>query len=622
MRRTWHWALLVTCLSLACDHPVPSSPPLLAETSLAAIAPGNVTDLAVTGTTDTSATIAFSEVANGDGGAASYDIRFARSPISWGSAPSVTRGTCASPLAGTAVGSRRTCVIAGLLAGNRYDIQLVPFRGTLNLNASFGPLSNVASATIAVAVASVSVTPAAPVDTVGRSIQFKASALDIAGNVLAGRTLNWTSSDTAVIKVDAAGLGRAVGAGTATVSASTGGKTGSAVARIVVARPGTVNDLAMVGTTDSSLNVAFTEVSSGAGTPASYDIRVSTSTAGWGSATSVARGSCATPVAGGTVGARRECSIRGLTPSTTYTVQLVAFRGVLNAGAVYGALSNIVSGATTARVPAPTPPTAAECGSPRPEWLWCDDFEQDRIARYFEYDAAGGNFARAAAVGYGGSSGMRVRWIAGAVSTGGLHLAIGRTPSTYFRPVDAGTANYREVYWRLYVKHQAGWVGGAGVKLSRAFIFANSNWAQAAIAHIWGGVGTGPDQNILIADPASGTSTSGTLITTQYNDFANLRWLGAARTTTPIFDAAHVGQWYCIEAHMRLNTAGSSNGVFEIWVDGRPEVARTGLNWVGAYSQYGINAVYFENYWNGGAVASQERYMDNIVVSTSRIGCM
>ena len=29
-------------------------------------------------------------------------------------------------------------------------------------------------------------------------------------------------------------------------------------------------------------------------------------------------------------------------------------------------------------------PPANECAAPKPEWIWCDDFEEDRIASYFE----------------------------------------------------------------------------------------------------------------------------------------------------------------------------------------------------------------------------------------------
>lgn len=264
-------------------------------------------------------------------------------------------------------------------------------------------------------------------------------------------------------------------------------------------------------------------------------------------------------------------------------------------------------------------PAGAECASPRAGWVWCDDFEQDRLASYYEYITDGGSFQRVGGVGKDGSFGMRAHFAAGQVSAGALHLALGRTPQAYFRPVDAGTANYRELYWRLYLKNQAGWVGGGGNKLTRATVFASStSWAQAMIAHVWSG---GAGENYLILDPARGTDAAGKLVTTTYNDFANLTWLGQAPGETPLFDAAHVGAWHCVEAHVRLNDAGQSNGVFEFWLDGGLQAQRAGLNFLGSYSAYGLNAVFFENYWNAGSPVAQERYMDNIVVSTQRIGC-
>jgi len=263
-----------------------------------------------------------------------------------------------------------------------------------------------------------------------------------------------------------------------------------------------------------------------------------------------------------------------------------------------------------------------ECGTAKPGWIWCDDFEQDRLGQYFEIDDASGTFLRMGGVGREGSFGMRVRFAAGQTNGGALHLAFGRTPQAYFRPVDAGTADYRDVYWRMYVMHQAGWVGGGGDKLSRALSFASATtWAEAVFAHVWSGSAPGPDQDYLMLDPASGTDESGTLRTTQHNDFANMRWMGAARGTTPLFDAGHVGRWYCVEARARLNDAGQSNGVFQLWIDGVLEAERTGLNWVGSFTDYGINSVFFESYWNSGSPVAQERYFDNLVVSTQRIGC-
>lgn len=262
-----------------------------------------------------------------------------------------------------------------------------------------------------------------------------------------------------------------------------------------------------------------------------------------------------------------------------------------------------------------------ECNTPQPGWIWCDDFDVNRLSSYFEFETDGGAFARVSGVGNSGSFGMRARWsTVGQVRAGALHLAIGKTPQAYFDPVDAGTAEYRELYWRVYVRNQPGWTGGGGDKLSRALVFASStSWASAAEAAVWSGQGA--NSNVLSIDPSSGTDVAGVLRSTTYNDFANTRYLGQVFGPTQMFATANTGVWYCVEAHARLNDAGSSNGLFEFWVNGNLEGQRANMNWIGAFSGYAFNAVFVENYWNAGSPAVQERYIDNFVVSTQRIGC-
>src|SRR5438128_1005854 len=117
-------------------------------------APAQVTDLAAAALTDTSATLTFTEVDDGTGAPARYDIRVAPTPLVWGgTVPSVKRGTCATPVAGTAIGAKRTCTVLGLTTGTAYDFELVTYRGTLMVNAVFGPLSNVARGTARTPVA-------------------------------------------------------------------------------------------------------------------------------------------------------------------------------------------------------------------------------------------------------------------------------------------------------------------------------------------------------------------------------------------------------------------------------------------------------------------------------------
>ena len=130
------------------EHPIPSQRPTLTVTYTTAVSnPGTVTDLSVVSTTTNSATIRFTEVDDGTGQPAKYNVRFAVTPISWGSATDVTQGTCATPVLGTAIGAVRTCTVQGLASATAYDFQLVAFRGTLNQDAVFGGLSNVAQGT-------------------------------------------------------------------------------------------------------------------------------------------------------------------------------------------------------------------------------------------------------------------------------------------------------------------------------------------------------------------------------------------------------------------------------------------------------------------------------------------
>ncbi|MBI4503394.1 MAG: hypothetical protein HY700_19830 [Gemmatimonadetes bacterium] len=96
-----------------------------------------------------SLTLYFTEVDDGTRQPATYEMRYARSPIGsdWGSATSVTQGTCKSPMPGKSAGAFRSCTVEGLEPGVTYDFQMVAFRGTPDVDAVFGGLSNVATAT-------------------------------------------------------------------------------------------------------------------------------------------------------------------------------------------------------------------------------------------------------------------------------------------------------------------------------------------------------------------------------------------------------------------------------------------------------------------------------------------
>ena len=206
--------------------------------------PGTVSDLNVAAVSESSATLSFTEVSDGAGQPAGYDVRYGPGTgLTWGGTPSVTRGTCATPLAGNAIGAKRTCTVLGLVAGGTYSFETVAYRGALKVNAVFGELSNVATGTTTAStapVAALSVTPANLALSIGGVQQLSATPTDASGNALIGRTVTWTSSNAGIATVTSGGLVTGVAAGTATITATSEGHSGTSVATVSAASAGTV----------------------------------------------------------------------------------------------------------------------------------------------------------------------------------------------------------------------------------------------------------------------------------------------------------------------------------------------------------------------------------------------
>src|SRR5438128_1138672 len=867
--------ILATAVAIAAacesERLLPSGPekPELATTAGAV---GTVSDLSVTAASDTSLTVAFTAVGDGAGLPASYDVRYAVSPIGWGSATSVARGTCATPLAGGSTGSTQTCTILGLTRATKYDVQLVPFSGTLSLNAVFGSLSNVATASTISAtpssgtallretfddanfaargwydntamvmttaqrtsgsvgalevhflpgsttptwggaarhlfpetesvylsywvkyssnwvgsghtyhphefllltneddqwvgpsfthltayvehsyqnggipvlqlqdgtnidqsrtgqdltnvtenrsaagcngntdgyptgcyilggsytnekkflasrayfmpspgvgykgdwhlveayfqlnaiqggkgvpngvvrywfdgqlaiertnvmlrtgahpnmkfkqlivapyvgggspvdqtmwvdnltvgtgritpsvptVASVTVAPASASVTVGGTYAFTTTLKDATGAVLTGQAVTWTSSDTGVATVSDSGVASGISAGSTTITATSGSVSGSATLAVNAPLPlGTVSDLSVTGVTDTSVTLSFTEVTDGAGQPASYDGRYATGSLSWGSAANVPRGTCAAPVAGTAIGAKRTCTVLGLTKATSYQFQMVAFRGTLNVNAVFGALSNAASGTTSGALPPPPPPPPPPSSGSWPN------------------EPAG--FSLISDYGFGdvipvtndpialGSSGWRAQWNtagngtliadAGApVSLGGVYqvrypmgFVDGTAPSTVEHPLPSRPT---ELYWGVWWKPSNPFQSDASGVNKIAFIWTPSGntdliyfdlspnpWRIRAMDDLY--AGGGPDAG--------------------KRDEPNV-------TTTVIT----LGQWHRIEIYVKYSTGANADGILKWWVDGVLNGTYTNLKMV---QDGGFNSVSFSPTYGG-----------------------
>jgi len=523
-------------------------------------------------------------------------------------------------------------------------------------------------------VATVTLTPPHPSIAAGTTVALTATTRDSNGTVLTGRVVTWSSGTTGVGTVDANGVVTGVAAGTTVITATSEGKQGkdtvtvtaasATLVRINLTPDSTAVDtghtvqFAVTGkfsdSTTATVPVTYAATSgsinasglyTGPATAGSYKV-IATAVANTAlkdtskvtvtlptlvrviltpDSAQVDTGHTQQFAAAGKFSDSSSAALSGVTFSATGGT--VNASGLFTAGTTAGTFHVIATKSaladTSKVVVVANAVSSAECASPQVGWIFCDDFEQDRTNLYFETDGIGSVFNRTAGVGKDGSYGMQGHFTASATSAGDLHLAFGKTPSDYFKSgTGDSTTKYREIYWRMYVRAQAGWLGAAHDKLTRALVFGSSNFAEAAAAHVWGGDVGSADTMGLILDHATGVDGSGNLVSTGYN--SGLTYLGQAKHSphpTPIFDAAHVGQWYCVEAHVKLNDSGSTNGVFELWINDSLEAQKTGMNWVGTYTAFGINAIYFENYWNDGAVQAEDRFFDNIVVSTQRIGC-
>jgi hypothetical protein len=251
-------------------------------------------------------------------------------------------------------------------------------------------------------------------------------------------------------------------------------------------------------------------------------------------------------------------------------------------------------------------PLAVQPSTQGPHVIWADDFDGPEKP----YTETSGGIDKA--VSFGGKGGSMVcQYNPGSTGVGNRKVFFGDSPVG--RVVRRGET-FDDVYWRVYVRHQPGWKGGGPAKLSRITSIVSSKWNQAMIGHVWSVADT------LTLDPASGVR-EGRVVTTAYNDFPNLHWLGnrpPARTAISATDES--GWWVCVEARVKLNTPGRRDGLMQLWIDGRLESERTGLDWRGSYTGHALNAVFLEAYWNNGPPVAEKRWIDQFVIATKPIG--
>lgn len=104
--------------------------------------------------------------------------------------------------------------------------------GTATITATVEGRTGSATVTVIAPVATVTVSPAPASLVIETTQQFRATTKDAAGNVLADRTVTWSTSNTGVATVSTTGLVTAVAVGTATITASSEGRNGTSLVTV------------------------------------------------------------------------------------------------------------------------------------------------------------------------------------------------------------------------------------------------------------------------------------------------------------------------------------------------------------------------------------------------------
>lgn len=160
---------------------------------------------------------------------------------------------------GTTTPSVATVSAAGLVLAVGPGTATITMSATAAANTGFSAATRTATVTVtvtAVPVATVQVAPATASILAGSTQQFVVTARDADGQILTGRPITWATLNAAAATVSASGLVTGVAAGSATITATVEGATGSATITVEPA-PAAITSLTVSPTT-ATLTVAQT----------------------------------------------------------------------------------------------------------------------------------------------------------------------------------------------------------------------------------------------------------------------------------------------------------------------------------------------------------------------------
>ena len=689
-----HWGWLIVCPIVAVCAGSNSGP-------LVAGHPGAVSDLAVGATTEVSVVLSFTQVDDGMGQPAHYDVRYTVGSMSWTSAASVALGTCSAPVAGTAVVGTLSCTVLGLSPSTSYNFQVAAFRGNLTSNAVFGELSNIAAgSTLSIApptpvVTAVTVSPASASIAVGGTSPLQATVKDQNGNVMGGQTVTWSTNNAAAATVNSSGVVTGVATGSATVTATTSGVSATSAITVTAAPPPTPvvttvtvaptsaaiiagatttlqatvkdqNGNVMTGQTVtwSTSNAAAATVNSSGlvtGVAAGSATITATSSGKTGSSsitvtavppvvtTVTVAPTSASVVVGATTTLQATVKDQNgnvMTGQTvTWSTSNAAAATVNGSGVVTGIAAGSATITATSSGKSGTSTITVTAPSGGGTILFQENYEDANIASRGWYDNTNVQLSTAEHIA-GSNSSAQYRFLVGATGpTSGGAQRHKFTPSNSF-------------YVSFYVKYSSNWVGSGRLYHPHEFYvlstldgdwdgpsenyldvyieqnYQNGGKPRLAIQDnksVNYGYGALPNNLIGVTENRSVAGCNGvveTNISSECFDFGTY-WYNDKQLNGPVVFQPNPGpgyksDWNFVEAYFQLNTivngVGQANGVVQYWFNGtliidRHDILfRTGARPTLQFSQFLIAP-----YIGDGSPADQSMFIDNLRVATGRI---
>lgn len=233
--------------------------------------------------------------------------------------------------------------------------------------------------------------------------------------------------------------------------------------------------------------------------------------------------------------------------------------------------------------------SGGECDQARPEWIWCDDFESDvPITDRYE-DVSLNGLSEQGDVSFDGSNALRQTYVTGQVGAGWIIKVMSYPDHLFVRwyhRFGEGYTTYPPKMARVGYRPRSG------------------DWDAVYRVHAWLDSQSSELTADVFAENSSQTSSG---------------WLPVEKSD--YFFRDDPDEWVAVEIELKLNDPGSSNGLYRFWVNDRLVIEALGVDLRGNTTDK-INEVMFDGYWNGGATANLDRYFDNIVISTKKVGLL